>query len=339
MQKTLLHLGLLAALCGASLPALANTALDYEASLQFIEDMKARHGFDAQQLADLLAQTRIREDILKAIARPAEKKPWHQYRPIFVTPARIAGGVEFWQEHAATLARAEQQYGVPAEIIVAIIGVETRYGAHTGRYRVIDALSTLAFAYPPRSQFFTSELEQYLLMTREEQVDPLALKGSYAGAMGQPQFISSSFRNYAVDFDADGRRDIWNDPADAIGSVANYFNRHGWHQGEPVTARVKVAAVSDPALLGSTELKPELPLATLRDKGVGAIPDDFAAELPAAMIGLEQEDGIEYWLGLQNFYVITRYNHSALYAMAVYQLSQEIRAQREASLRNAATDD
>ncbi|MGD8998868.1 MAG: lytic murein transglycosylase B [Granulosicoccaceae bacterium] len=338
MQNKLLQFCLGTALAISTLPAQAASALDYEASQPFIDRMQSRHGFNAQQLTGLLGQSRIREDILEAISRPAEKKPWYQYRPIFVTPARVNGGLAFWDKHEAVLERAEQEYGVPAEIIVAIIGVETRYGKHTGRYRVIDALSTLAFAYPPRSTFFASELEHYLLMTREEQVDPLSLKGSYAGAMGQPQFISSSFRSFAVDFDADGKRDIWNNPTDAIGSVANYFRRHGWRNGEPITARVNTGGVTDKALLASETLKPSLPLAELQAKGVEAIPEDLPPELLTTLIGLELEENMEYWLGLHNFYVITRYNHSALYAMAVYQLSQEIRAQREAMLNNVASD-
>lgn len=338
MQNKLLQLCLGGTLVMATLPAQAASALDYEASQPFIEKMQTQHGFNPRQLTGLLGQSRIRDDILKVIARPAEKKPWHQYRPIFVTPARVKGGLAFWDKHEAILGRAEQEYGVPAEIIVAIIGVETRYGKHTGRYRVIDALSTLAFAYPPRSAFFTSELEHYLLMTREEQVDPLTLKGSYAGAMGQPQFISSSFRSFAVDFDADGKRDIWNNPADAIGSVANYFHRHGWRNGEPIAARVNTSGVTDETLLESKTLKPSLSLAELQAKGVEAIPGDFNPELLSTLIGLEQEEDREYWLGLHNFYVITRYNHSALYAMAVYQLSQEIKAQREAMLNNVASD-
>lgn len=313
----------------------AETALDYETSQQFINNMQSRHAFDAKQLEELLGKTKIREDILKAISRPAEKKPWHQYRPIFVTASRIAGGVKFWEKHTDILALAEKEYGVPAEIIVAIIGVETRYGKNTGRYRVIDALSTLAFAYPPRSKFFTSELEHYLLMTRDENLDPLELTGSYAGAMGQPQFISSSYRSYAVDFDNDGKRDIWKNPADAIGSVANYFKRHGWTQGKPVTTKIDASSVDDEQLIRERKLKPTLTLSQLKQKGVTDIPDNYDGELMSAMICLEQKEGNECWLGLKNFYAITRYNHSALYAMAVYQLSQEIRKQREAKLRNA----
>jgi membrane-bound lytic murein transglycosylase B len=216
---------------------------------------------------------------------------------------------------------------VPAEIIIAIIGVETRYGQHAGRYRVIDSLSTLAFDYPPRSKFFRSELKQYLLMTRDENVDPLSLYGSYAGAMGQPQFISSSYRRYAIDFDGDGKRDIWQNSADAIGSVANYLSIHGWQRGQPVTAQL-TDKPGDASLLNRS-LEPYVKVAELTKEGLKlplALPDNEDVTL----MSLEGAKGDEYWLGMNNFYVITRYNHSALYAMAVYQLSQAIRKKRYA---------
>ena len=233
----------------------------------------------------------------------------------------------FWNRHAQLLERAEREFGVPPEIIVAILGVETRYGRYTGKHRVIDALSTLAFEYPPRSRFFTSELEQYLLMTREEQIDPLSLKGSYAGAMGIPQFISSSYRNYAIDFDGDGHRNLWNSPADAIGSVANYFKRHGWKPGEPVTFQTLVSGNGYEALVAKG-IKPKVPLDEFSAFGV-KVPEGLDLSQAAALIELETEGIPEFWIGLHNFYVITRYNHSPLYAMAVYQLSEEIRKRKE----------
>lgn len=294
----------------------------------FIQEMNSRHGFSTQELNRWFADTRIKPAIIKAISRPAEKKPWKDYRPIFITEARIDGGVEFWERNDALLARAEQEYGVDPAVIVAIIGVETRYGRHKGSYRVMDSLSTLAFDYPPRSKFFRSELEQYLLMTREEKVDPMSLTGSYAGAMGQPQFISSSYRHYAVDFNADGRRDIWNDAADAIGSVANYFKMHGWKPGETVTQRLDTTTVTEKALLEETELQPAHSLASLKQRGVANIDATLNEQQLAAVINLEGDEGIEHWLGLNNFYTITRYNHSALYAMAVYQLAEKIRDRR-----------
>ncbi len=197
--------------------------LEREAVNSFIENMVAKHGYDGAQLNALFSKVTLSGKIIAAISKPAEALPWYQYRAIFLKPDRIHSGVTFWHEHKAQLQRAEQQYGVPVEVIVAIIGVETRYGRNTGSFKVLNALSTLAFDYPKRSPFFTRELEHYLLLTREQDIDPLTLKGSYAGAMGIPQFISSSYRAYAVDFDGDGVTDIWRNPTDAIGSVGNYF--------------------------------------------------------------------------------------------------------------------
>ena len=302
----------------------AEIEVDIEAIREFIGEMVRRHEFDARDLESLLRQAKLRRDIIRAISRPAESKPWREYRPIFLTPRRIAGGRRFMQENADILQRASASFGVPGEIITAIIGVETFYGRHKGRYPVIDSLATLAFAYPPRARFFRSELEQYLLMTREQNMDPLKQTGSYAGAMGMPQFISSSFRAYAVDFDGDGKRDLWQNHHDVIGSVANYFKRHGWRSGEPIARRVKVKGEDYRALLGR-QLKPRWTPAQLRAAGV-EVPADVPAERLATFIELEGENGPEYWLGWHNFYVITRYNHSKLYAMAVFQLSQAISA-------------
>lgn len=291
---------------------------------RFIEEMVAKHGLDPEELNALFSEARSQPSIIAAITRPAEAKPWHQYRPIFVTRERINDGVAFWQAHRETLERASQVYSVPPEIIVAIIGVETRFGKNTGSYRVLDALTTLAFDYPARSAFFRRELEQYLLLAREERIDPLAVKGSYAGAMGKPQFMPSSYRHYAVDFDGDGQRDLWNNDADAIGSVANYFRIHGWKPEQPVTIPVQVDGEQYKALLRK-DLKPSLPLRELARYGV-SIDDSIPQDLPGVLIELQAAQGPEYWVGLDNFYVITRYNRSALYAMAVYQLSQEILA-------------
>ncbi len=293
----------------------------------FLDEMVSRHNFQRTELAALFNQATLRPDIIEAISRPAEAKPWYEYRDIFLTSGRIQGGVEFWDEHAADLAHAENIYGVPAEIIVAIIGVETRYGKNTGSYRVLDALSTLAFDYPPRSDFFRNELEQYLLLTREEKIPPLSLTGSYAGAMGLPQFIPSSFRSYAVDFDGDGRRDLWGNASDAIGSVAHYFTEHGWQARKAVASRAEVSGERYPSLLGN-DLKPVLSMAQLRERGV-RVSDLVPMDSLGSLLQFETESGMEYWVGLQNFYVITRYNHSPLYAMAVYQLSQQIRAKRQ----------
>jgi len=294
----------------------------------FIDRMVAEHGFDAARLNRLLDSAQLRQDILDAISRPAEAKPWWQYRPIFLTDARAEAGAAYWAQHADTLTRAEQVYGVDPAIIVAIIGVETFYGRHTGKYRVLDALSTLGFHYPKRGRFFRGQLGQFLLLAREEQLDPTEPLGSYAGALGRPQFIPSSYRSYAVDFDGDGKRDIWHDDADVIGSVANYFARHDWQRGAKVVFEAHTPQALLPADMVQDDSKPGRTLGELRRAGIridAALPDDT----PASLFALDERQGRSHWVGLQNFYVITRYNHSNLYAMAVYQLSRRIKALRE----------
>lgn len=295
---------------------------------QFIREMVQKHSFKQTELEELFQNVKLHPSILEAIARPAEGKPWYDYRPIFVTKSRIKGGLKFWDQHKSILEQANNEYGVPKEIIASIIGVETRYGRHTGRYPIIDSLSTLAFAYPPRSKFFKSELEQYLLMTREERLDPLALKGSYAGAMGMPQFISSSFRRYAVDFDKSGQRNLWESPADAIGSVANYFKKHKWRTGQPIATKVTVHGERYRLLL-SRGIKPNKTQQELLDNGV-VLPNGLPTELQGRLVAFETKTGPEYWVVWHNFYVISRYNHSALYSMAVFQLSEKIFSQYNA---------
>ena len=289
---------------------------------QFISEMVQEYQFNPEQLQNWLSKARLQPAILEAIARPAESKPWRDYRPIFLTPDRIRGGMVFMREYAHTLGRASDQFGVPPQIITAIIGVETRYGKQSGNYPIIDSLSTLGFGYPPRASFFRSELKQYLLMAREEKFDPLVPRGSYAGAMGMPQFIPSSFRRYAVDFDGNGKRDLWNSTADAIGSVANYFSQHGWHEFEPIATRVTVSGKNYLSVLDENA-NPRFDTAELRKAGVN-IPDDLYDDLKGSLIQLDAGAGPEYWVAWHNFYVITRYNHSILYAMAAYQLSREI---------------
>ncbi|MFI8482452.1 lytic murein transglycosylase B [Pseudomonas sp. NPDC078700] len=302
------------------------TAGDYSQSPEvtsFITEMTRDYGFADEQLVSLFGEVERKQSILDAISRPAERvKPWKDYRPIFITDSRIARGVDFWRQHEAALARAEKEYGVPAQYIVAIIGVETFYGGNTGNYRVLDALSTLAFDYPPRAPFFRKELREFLMLSREEQVDPITLKGSYAGAMGLPQFMPSSFRAYAVDFDGDGHINIWSNPDDAIGSVASYFKRHGWLPREPVVSRASVSG--DKVDQGLTEgLDPVKNVNQLNELG-WSTEDKLDGEMPVTAFRLEGVDGDEYWLGLPNFYVITRYNRSSMYAMAVTQLAQLI---------------
>ncbi len=313
------------ALVVAAGPALPlETSLAGRADVQaFIQAISRKHGFDPEALRAIFAQAQDQPRIIEAITRPAEAKPWRDYRKIFLTGRRIEEGVAFWRKHAGVLARAEREYGVPAEIIVAIIGVETLYGGNTGSWRVLEALATLGFDYPRRADFFRRELEEYLLLTREEGIDPLALKGSYAGAMGLAQFIPSSYRAYAVDFDGDRRRDLWSNPADAIGSVANYLARHRWQAGAPVATPAQVQGQAYKAVL-TDNLKPTLSLGQLAQRGV-TWETAASADKQAILLELAGETGPEHWLGFNNFYSITRYNHSPLYAMAVYQLSREIR--------------
>ena len=290
---------------------------------QFIDEMVEKHNFDRNDLELKFVLAKKLDGVLEAIAKPAEKVlTWREYRPIFVTSKRIGRGNDFLRAHHDILKRAEKEYGVPAEIITAIIGVETYYGRLSGKTQVFDSLVTLGFDYPPRSRFFLSELEQFLLLTREEDIDVSVIRGSYAGAMGMPQFISSSYREYAVDFDGDGKRDLWNSTADVIGSVANYFKVHGWKSGGQVVVPARVKGQIEET---RNKLKPHTSISDLAAQGV--VPEvavDDSAK--ATVITLKGKRGKEYWLGLDNFYVITRYNHSALYAMAVYQLSQEFDA-------------
>jgi peptidoglycan lytic transglycosylase B len=301
----------------------------------YLTELAKQHGFKRQALVKLFKDAEHKQSIIDAISRPAEKvKPWSEYREIFLTDTRINEGIAFWRANASALARAHEQYAVPPEIVVAIIGVETRYGRNAGSYRVLDALTTLAFDYPPRSTFFKSELTQFLLLAREEGVDPRSLTGSYAGAMGYGQFIPSSFRNYAVDFDGDGRRDIWSNPTDAIGSVANYFRRHGWTaDGQVVEPAMVTTAQADAVANESLNLL--YTVGQLRALGttVAGVPD--AAE--AGLYRLDGSAGPEYWVGLHNFYVITRYNRSTMYALAVHQLGQAIAERGGAALASAGS--
>ena len=295
----------------------------------FIKEMSTEFGFVSESLQDLFSQAQRKQFILDAISRPAERvKLWKEYRPIFITQSRLEKGLEFWEKNQVALQRAEQEYGVPAEIIVSIIGVETIYGGNTGGHRVIDALSTLAFDYPPRAPFFRQQLKEFLLLAREEQVDPLSLTGSYAGAMGLPQFMPGSFRAYAVDFDNDGRIDIWQNPTDAVGSVANYFIKHGWQPGQDVVVRadIKKASTAEKGL--SDNLDPKITVREL--KKLGWTPhSSLDKQRKVTAFRLDAEQGTEYWIGLENFHAITRYNRSVMYAMAVYELAEQLAAARK----------
>ncbi len=318
------------ALCLLALWSLAVCAADdygnKPEAVALADELAAEEGFDRDELLALFADAERQQSILDAISRPAEQvKPWYEYRGIFLTDRREKLGREFLEEHRDTLERAEREFGVPAEIIAAVIGVETYYGRNTGSYRVLDALATLAFDYPRRSAFFTSELKNFLILARDQGFDPRKLKGSYAGAMGYGQFMPSSYRSYAVDFDGDGVIDIWDNPVDAIGSVANYFQRHGWVSGGPVVtaASVRGEPGEEWFVQSRSDLRPRFTVAEFSDAGI--LPErELPADTLATAMQFELEDGYEYWMGLHNFYVITRYNHSAMYAMSVYQLSRRL---------------
>ena len=290
---------------------------------QFIDQLCQSDGFSRSDLQHVFSKARYQQSVIDAISRPAEKVlKWDDYQDIFLTKKRIAQGRKFLIANREALVKAQKVFGVPPVIVAAIIGVETMYGQRQGRYRVLDSLTTLAFDYPPRADFFRRQLRQFLLMTREEHRSPEDTLGSYAGAMGYGQFTPSSFREYAVDFDGDGLRDIWNDKADAIGSVANYLARHGWRPGEPVAVRTNEPLVKDGVF--SDSITPSRTLAELRIDGVVTDLKLKDNEMVAPLV-FQGKSGVEYWLGLHNFYVITRYNHSKLYAMAVFQLSEKLK--------------
>lgn len=296
----------------------------------FVAEMADKHGIARAELRALMQQARLQRDILRAMSAQTTARPWHRYRPLYVNADRIAGGVRFWDAHAALLERAEREFGVPAEIVVATIGVETIYGTFMGTHRVLDALTTLAFDFPRRADFFRGELEQFLLLARDRILDPLTMKGSYAGAMGIPQFLPSSYQRYAIDFDGDGRKNLWSNVADAIGSVANYYRAFGWQAERPIVVGATVEGEAH-AVLAEQGIEPRLDPAALREAGVTPLAD--IGEERVAMLVLEGATGPEYWLGLNNFYMITRYNRSVNYAMSVYQLAREIRMAREARVR------
>lgn len=328
MKKTWLTAAFLAGMVSMSAHALPPEQPVLErADLQaFLDEMVEKYQFDKGQLTEWFSQTKIKPEIIAAITRPYEALPWHKYKSLFITDSHVKKGVEFWKTHEATLKRAEQTYGVPPEMIVAIIGVETRYGTFKGKHAILDSLSTLAFEYPKRSAFFKKELEQFLLLVKEQNLDPSEMLGSYAGAMGVPQFISSSYREYAVDFSGNGQSDLINNIDDAIGSVANYFARHGWQKNGPVAVQAKVKGNSVDKLEQSTNSpKPIYTLAELKKYGVTPSTKADSKE-KFAMMTFEEKDGNDYWLGMNNFYVITRYNHSHHYAMAVYQLSKKLKS-------------
>ena len=321
--------------CGASAlwaPAsLANEPYVERPEVQaYIDELVQTHQFSRTALEGVFSRANRQDRIIELMSRPAERRlVWHEYRKILVDEPRISQGVTFWRDNRAALERAETIYGVPPEIIVAIIGVETRYGRVSGNFGVVEALSTLAFDYPPRAKFFRGQLTQHFLLSREEGKNPLSMKGSYAGAMGYGQFIPSSYRSYAVDFDGDGVRDIWGNKIDAIGSVANYFAENGWRGQHDVVERVSLEAeTAELTSLANGALKPTRTVAQWRELGV-QVSAEQPANRVATLMRMQQPESAEYWLGYEDFYAITRYNHSRLYAMAVYQLSQAISERRK----------
>lgn len=323
----LLALLLLAGTCDAQ--GTRNGQLTASQRDAFLSELQDKHAIAADVAGSLLDQAKYQQSIIDAITRPAEAKPWKDYRPIFLNADRIAKGRAFLQTHRAALDEVESRTGVPAAIVVAILGVETNYGANTGRYKVLDALYTLGFFYEPRASFFRGELVQAFALAREEALDLGTMTGSYAGAMGWGQFIPSSYRAYSVDGDGDGRRDLWNSLPDVFASVANYFKVHRWQAREPVAIpalRAETAADFRPDSLQAT-----FTLSELAEKGYRPA-RAIGHAVPATLLQLEGAEGTEYWITFNNFYVISRYNRSPLYSMAVFQLAQAIAGTDSATL-------
>lgn len=302
---------------------LALSPAQYPGLQSFIQEMVSKHGLSEPEMDQWFKQTRIRQDVLSAVRAPKEALPWYEYRKLFVTGPSARRGKTFWKTNAKALSKAQREYGVDPATIVAIIGVETQYGRNTGRFPIMDALTTLMLEYPPRREFFRRELEEYLLLSRELKLDPLELRGSYAGAIGVPQFMPSSYRQYAIDFDGDDERNIVSGHADAIGSVANFLKQHGWQRDGLIIQPLQLQKdlINWLEKLGNA---PTLPLRYLL--GYGVLPMEYNdADESAALVTLEGEAGPLYHIGYNNFYVITHYNRSQNYAMAVFELSQWIR--------------
>lgn len=337
MLKTLLCT-LLGSFC-LQAPVHAGDFSSYEELQGVIEQLERDKVYAPGELQALFDQVSRQDKVLAAMSRPAEGREWKEYRPQFIQPERVQQGVAFWNKYEKELNRAADTYGVPPEMVVAILGVETKYGGNKGRLRVLDSLATLAFDYPARAPFFRKELREFLILSKEQGLDPLGTYGSYAGAMGYPQFMPSSWRNLAVDFDGDGRRDLIENPVDAIGSIANYFRANGWKPGESVTVRARLIGQDYDTIVNNKDLKTDSTLGEIAKKGM--IPRDngsYLASTPASVIRLQGENGAEFWMTFNNFYVITRYNRSNLYAMAAYQLSQAVKAARENSQAAAAVE-
>lgn len=298
---------------------------------RFVEDMATEHGFARAELRDAMRRANHNPRVISLI-RPRTQttvRSWRQYRERFMGEARINGGVSFWLRHQESLHEASEQYGIPPEIIVAILGVETHYGSYTGQFEAVSALATLAFDYPPRAALFRRELENLFLLAREQGRDPFSYRGSFAGALGYPQFLPSSIRDYAVDFNGDGRIDFDSDPIDAIGSIANYLAMHGWQQEAPIAQRIKLPSGIDPQALISAGIEPSLDYFALISAGITGYDAPLHA-LETTLFDLPTPgEAPQYWVGYRNFYVITRYNRSSFYAMSVFELATELRGRFE----------
>ncbi len=310
---------------GCSMVLFADDALLKRADAQqFIKAMVREHQFDRKQLQYILKEAKFQPQIIESMEKPYEKKTWDQYKALFLTPQRVAAGVDFWRQNRQVLARTEEQYGVPASMIVAIVGVETLYGKNQGHYRVLDALTTLAFYYPKRSAFFTKELKEYLLLCRENHVSATYYLGSYAGAIGKPQFMPSSYRFYAVDYSGNGHTDLMHEDQDVIASVANYFHQHGWHMHDAVVQPLSFNSRQISSLQTNTK-NPNYTYKHLVHMGLKSTEPVVHGVDKVGVIELMTPKGQEYWLAHPNFYVITRYNTSPQYALVVYLLAQELR--------------
>lgn len=327
MRRHHTAIALLFATLAVAAPVRALELENYPELTQFIQDFSTRHGYAESRLRTLFTQTRFRPEIVQAMERPREAIAYFEYRKQFLTDTHMQRGMKYWEQHTGALARAQRQYGVPPEVIVAIVGVETQYGRNKGEYPVLDALASLWLHYPPRADFFRRELEEFLLLARELRIDPLSIKGSYAGAIGVPQFIPSSYRRYAVDGNGDGRVDLVNSSDDVIASVANFLKLHGWSAQEPVVDEVELRGTLY-FWIERLGTKPALTVGNLSQYGI--LPrTDAPAERRAALVALEGETGPYYRLGYNNFYVVTRYNRSKRYAMAVIELAEQLRRRRE----------
>lgn len=331
MTRNLFCLALVLSLL-LTLPAARASFVSHPEALSFVQEMEERHGFDRNELLEALHRASHNERVIRLIRPPSQPgtRSWRNYRQRFMGEPRINGGVSFWVRYEDTLREASRIYGVPPEIIVSILGVETHYGSYTGSFETVSALATLAFDYPRRAELFRRELENLFLLAREQERDPFSYRGSFAGALGYPQFLPSSIRNYAVDFNGDGHIDFDSDPIDAIGSIANYLAAHGWQQGEPIAQRVRIPAGTDPRPLIEAGIEPSLEYFSLISSGISAHDGSQLHPSLATLFDLPTPgETAQYWVGYRNFYVITRYNRSSFYAMSVFELAEEIRTRFE----------